>query len=226
MCSSDLYAQDATNHLSKILRIDPADGSAAVVGMGVRNPQRLAVYGEGAAARLDFIDLGGALAEELNSTPMTRLLAGGSPQNFGWGRNPVDTQAREGTFYIDPGGAATGAAPIPESGFLQPAAQFGREGAALIGASGPVSSPASFSRITSLFGDLVSGSVYATTGALTLTAQEVFRVNLVDQNRQPVTLAGLTAGQRPDPRFFNFPDGTAGVLLERTGSFYRLRQTR
>ena len=89
-----------------------------------------------------------------------------------------------------------------------------------------MSSPASFSKITSLFGDLVSGSVYATTGALTLTAQDVFRVNLVDQNRQPVTLAGLTGGQRPDPRFFNFPDGTAGVLLERTGSFYRLTQTR
>ena len=220
------YAQDATNHLSKILRIDPADGSADVVGIGVRNPQRMAVYGEGAAARLDFIDMGGSLAEELNSTPITRVLAAGSPQNFGWGRNPVDTQAREGTFYIDAGGAATGVAPVPEPAFLQPAAQFGREGAALIGASGPVSSPASFSRITSLFGDLVSGSVYATTGALTLTAQDVFRVNLVDQNRQPVTLAGLTGGQRPDPRFFNFPDGTAGVLLERTGSFYRLTQTR
>ena len=220
------YGQDATNHLSKILRIDPADGSAAVVAMGVRDPQRLTVYGEGAAARLDFIDLGGSLAEELNSTPISRVLAAGSPQNFGWGRNSLDTQAREGTFYIKAGGAAAGAAPIPERRFLQPAAQFGREGATLIGASGPVSSPVSFSRITSLFGDLVSGSVYATTGALTLTAQDVFRVNLVDQNRQPVTLAGLTAGQRPDPRFFNFPDGTAGVLLERTGNFYRLTETR
>jgi glucose/sorbosone dehydrogenase len=220
------YGQDATNHLSKVLQIDPTDGSVAVVAMGVRNPQRLAIYGEGTAGRLDFIDLGGSLAEELNSIPISRLLASGSPQNFGWGRHPVDAQAREGTFYIEPGGAATGAAPIPESGFLQPAAQFGREGAVLIGASGPVSSPVSFSKITSLFGDLVSGSVYATTGALTLTPQDVFRVNLVDQNRQPVTLAGLTGGQRPDPRFFNFPDGTAGVLLERTGNFYRLTQTR
>ena len=220
------YAQDATNHLSKILQIDPADGSVIVVAMGVRNVQRLAIYGEGATARLDFIDLGGAIAEELDTTPVTRLLAGSSPQNFGWGRNPEGTQAREGTFYIDPGGSATGAAPIPEPGFFQPAAQFGREGAALIAASGPISSPVSFSRITSLFGDLVSGLVYATTGALTLTGQDVFRVNLVDQNRQPVALAGLTAGERPDPRFFNFPDGTAGVLLERSGNFYRLTQTR
>jgi hypothetical protein len=219
------YAQDATNHLSKILQIDPTDGSATVVAMGVRNPQRLAIYGEGAAARLDFMDVGGSIAEELASIPLTRLLAVGPPQNFGWGRNPVDTKAREGTFYIDAGGAATGAAPAPESGFLQPIAQFGREGAALIGVSGPVSSP-SFSRITSLFGDLVSGSVYATTGSLALTAQDVFRVSLVDQNRQPVTLAGLTGGVRPDPRFFNFPDGTAGVLLETSGNFYRLTQTR
>jgi hypothetical protein len=194
--------------------------------MGVRNVQRLAIYGEGPAARLDFIDLGGAIAEELDSTAVPGLLAGNPPQNFGWGRNPVDAQAREGTFYIAPGGSATGAAPIPESGFRQPAAQFGREGAALYAATGPVSSAVSFTRITSLFGDLVSGSVYATTGAVTLTVQDVFRVNLVDQNRQPVTLAGLTGSERPDPRFFNFPDGTAGVLLERTGNFYRLTQTR
>jgi hypothetical protein len=220
------YAQDATNHLSKILQIDPTDGSVSVVAMGVRNVQRLAIYGEGPAARLDFIDLGGAIAEELDSVPLAGLFSGNSPKNFGWGRNPVDAQAREGTFYIDAGGSATGAAPIPESGFLQPAAQFGREGATLIAASGPVSSPVSFSRITSLFGDLVSGSVYATTGPVTLTVQDVLRVNLVDQNRQPVTLAGLTAGERPDPRFFNFPDGTAGVLLERSGNFYRLTQTR
>ena len=220
------YAQDATNHLSKILQIDPTDGSVTVVAMGVRNVQRLAIYGEGPAARLDFIDLGGAIAEELDSTAVPGLLAGDPPQNFGWGRNPVDTQAREGTFYIAPGGSATGAAPIPESGFRQPAAQFGREGAALYAASGPVSSAVSFTKITSLFGDLVGGSVYATTGAIALTVQDVFRVNLVDQNRQPVTLAGLTGGERPDPRFFNFPDGTAGVLLERSGNFYRLTQTR
>jgi hypothetical protein len=51
----------------------------------------------------------------------------------------------------------------------------------------------------------------------------VYRVNLVDSAQAPVTLAGL-AGGRPDPRFFQFPDGTAGVLLERTGAFYRLTQ--
>jgi len=48
-------------------------------------------------------------------------------------------------------------------------------------------------------------------------------LNLYDPASQPVTLAGL-AGGRPDPRFFNFPDGSAGVLLETTGAFYRLTQ--
>jgi hypothetical protein len=41
-----------------------------------------------------------------------------------------------------------------------------------------------------------------------------------------VTLKELAGGERPDPRFFNFPDGTAGVLLERTGAFYKLTEQR
>lgn len=32
------------------------------------------------------------------------------------------------------------------------------------------------------------------------------------------------AGGRADPRFFNFSDGTAGVLLETTGDFYQLTE--
>ena len=120
-------------------------------------------------------------------------------------------------------GAAVGSAPSPESGFVQPIAQFGREGAALIGVSGPVSGSPSFTTIRALFGDLPSGSVYAVTGPLSQAGQPVFTVNLVDSNLQSVTLTGL-AGGRPDPRFFMFPDGTAGVLLERTGAFYRLTE--
>jgi len=114
--------------------------------------------------------------------------------------------------------------PAAEPGFVEPIAEFGREGAAAVGPSGPVSSVQSFSRITSLFGDLVSGSVFAVTGALRVSRQDVFRVNLVDSRLQPVTLRSLAGGERPDPRFFNFPDGSAGVLIERTGDFYRLTE--
>jgi hypothetical protein len=216
------YPQDATNHLGKILRINPADGSTQVVAVGVRNAQRLALYA-GDAPRVDFADIGDHLAEEIDSIYLSDLLDTSSESNFGWGRN-VDGNAREGTFYIDEVDTPVAAAPRPEAGFLQPVAELGREDATLIAVSGPVSSSQSFSRITSLFGDLTGGFVYALTGSLQQTEQDVFRVNLVDSSLQPVTLNGLAGGQRSDPRFFNFPDGTAGVLLEATGDFYRLTE--
>jgi hypothetical protein len=184
--------------------------------------QRLFLNTNGGDPRLEFVDLGGSIAEEFNSVRLVDLLA--SPmENFGWGRNASDTLAREGTFYIDPAGALTGAAPTPEPGFTQPVAQFGREGAPLVGVTGTVSSAVSFTTITALFGDLPTGNVFAVKDAPGTSNQVVYKVNLVDAAMAPVTLAGL-AGGRPDPRFFLFPDGSAGVLLERTGSFYRLTQ--
>jgi hypothetical protein len=53
-------------------------------------------------------------------------------------------------------------------------------------------------------------------------AQPVFHVAFEGPGGT-VTLAGL-AGGRPDPRLFHFPDGSAGILLERTGQFYRLTE--
>jgi hypothetical protein len=217
------YAQDATNHLAKILRINPVDGSVTVLAKGVRNVQRLDVDPNGGDPRLNFVDLGGYIAEEINSVRLADLLGAATPLNFGWGRHPVDGNAREGTFYISPTGVSIGAAPSPEPGFVQPIAQFGREGAALIAVSGPVTSSPSFTTIRALFGDLPGGAVYALTGSFLQANQPVFAVSLVNNALQPVTLAGL-AGGRPDPRFFLFPDGTAGVILEATGVFYRLTQ--
>lgn len=40
----------------------------------------------------------------------------------------------------------------------------------------------------------------------------------------PVTLRALAKAPRGDPRFFTFPDGVAGVLLEATGQFFRLTE--
>jgi subtilisin family serine protease len=218
------YAQDPTNHLSKILAIDPVTGAVSVAARGGRNGQRLVVYPAAGDDRIDFADLGGYISEELNSIARATLLAGAASNNFGWGPNLADNKAREGTFYIDANGAVTGFAPKPEPGFLQPVAEFGREGAALFAVSGPVSSTQSFAQISSLFGDLVSGNVYAITGPVGASGQTVYRVNLADSTLQPMTLSDLTGGARPDPRFFNFPDGTAGVLLETTGQFFRLTE--
>ena len=104
------YAQEAGNHLSKILRIDPATGTSTVLAVGVRNVQRLIINPNSGDPRLEFVDLGGAVAEEFNSMRMADLLVP-PVENFGWGRNASDNLTREGTFYIDPAGAATGAAP-------------------------------------------------------------------------------------------------------------------
>jgi hypothetical protein len=87
-----------------------------------------------------------------------------------------------------------------------------------------VISQRSFPRITALFGDLLSGAVLAITGSLSSTRQDVFQVRLVDDQQRTITLLGLAAGVRPDPRFFTYPDGSAGLLIERTGQSYRLTE--
>lgn len=149
-------------------------------------------------------------------------------------------------------GFGLGAGPAdPSANFIRPLAQYSGEPAFfrdLIGdpslppfgfgsgqaVSGPVVSADSFSSITALFGDLYLGEVYAiqTAGDFSGTDVPVLRVNLVDEQGNPVvsnTLGGLAcpndAGAcRVDPRFFTFPSGEAGVLLEATGKFYRLSQ--
>jgi hypothetical protein len=92
------------------------------------------------------------VAEEINAFPLAALLPGGTSQNGGWGRNGTDGNAREGTFYVDVNGLAVGSAPVPEAGFVQPIAQFGRERAEFVAVTGVVTSAASFSRIRYLFG--------------------------------------------------------------------------
>ena len=87
-----------------------------------------------------------------------------------------------------------------------------------------MASPKSFDSITGLFSDLSSGIVYATTDSLTDTDVDVFKVNLIDENDSPVNSLQDIVGGRADPRFFQFPDGTAGVLLEATGDFYRITE--
>jgi hypothetical protein len=218
-------AQNPANHLAKLVQIDPSTGAIKIVALGVRACQRLTIDSFDGEARLSFVDPGGWVSEEVDSIRVADLV-GPTPPNFGWGRAASDGRSREGTFYIDRTGNSTAKAPEGESGFVQPIAEFGREKNAAVAISGPVHSAASFKTIAFLFGDLVSGGVYAVTGAPTALHQSVLAVTLVDGQGQTVTLKGLANAQRGDPRFFNFPDGTAGVLLEATGSFYRLTEVR
>jgi hypothetical protein len=219
------YSQDPSVHLSKILRIDPASGSMAVAAVGVRAAQRLLVHSEGDEARVSFVDPGGWVAEELNSVPASALVDAASgaraPLNFGWGRG-ADGRSREGTFHLDRLGNSTGRIAQAEDGFVDSIAEFGREAAAFVAVSGPAGGGPRLPGITMLFGDLVGGAVYAITEPLARARQPVRRVSLVDASGAPVTLRGLAGGERPDPRFFNFPDGTPGILLEKTGEWGRV----
>jgi hypothetical protein len=218
-----LNAQNPANHLAKIVQIDPATGAVKVVAIGVRACQRLTIDVFDGEARLSFVDPGGWVSEELDSIRLADLLAP-TPPNFGWGRAAIDKRSREGTFYIDQTGNSIAKAPLDEPGFVQPVAEFGREKAAQVAVSGPVHSPSSFKTITFLFGDLANGGVYAVTRAPSAFHQPVFAVTLVNGQGQTITLKALSNGPRGDPRFFNFPDGTAGLLVEATGQFFRLTE--
>jgi hypothetical protein len=193
-------------------KIDPATGDVVTVAKGVRNVQRLDVASHGGLDYVDFVDIGGNIAEELNSVLLSDLLDTATVENFGWGRN-TDGFAREDTFYIDTSGNEVGTAPLGDSGFLQPLAQWGRKAAAFVAGSGPISCGGSLTDISTLFGDLSSGLVYAAQDGPPGIAEDVFLVNLFDVHFSPTTLTTL-AGGRPDPRLFCFGDDTAGVLLE------------
>jgi hypothetical protein len=222
-------SQNPANHLAKIVRIDPATGSTTVVAVGVRNCQRLTLDTFDDGPRVSFVDPGGWVSEEINSIRLADLVDSASkhpPANFGWGRSAADGRSREGTLFIDHIGNSVGRVPGKEPGFIAPVADFGREAVKVFAVSGPVSSRVSFTRITFLVADLVSGLVYGLTDQPSVVGQPVFHVAVVDANGQPVTLKGLSRADRGDARFFQFPDGAAGVLLEHTGAFYRLTEVK
>lgn len=222
---------------SKILLIDRHTGDVEVAAKGCRNVQQL--HKTYFPFGLAFADIGGVTSEELNFVSWSDLLDTSEVENFGWGRN-ADGKAREGTYYVGPGQAfvlgtepgAVGIAPVPEPGFEQPVAQYGRSALSMfnfVAATGPVLSRISFDEITAVFGDLANGELYGITSKINQQNQEAFLLNLVDENLAPLgpnnSLNDL-AGARVDPRFFRFPNGTAGVLLEATGDIYRLTEVK
>jgi hypothetical protein len=227
--------QDDSSHLSKLLIVDPATGGVEVAAKGLRNVQHMQRTFH--PAGIAFTDIGGVTSEEANFISWSDFLDTSTIENFGWGRN-ADGLAREGTFYVGEGTAfklgdqpmATGLAPVPEPGFRQPLAQYGRGFLSpfnFVAASGPAVSDKSFHQISMVIGDLANGQVYATTDQISGLNVQLFLVNLVDTTGDSVgpnnSLNDL-AGGRSDPRFFLFPKGEAGVLLEATGDFYFLTE--
>lgn len=231
-------AQSLDSHLSKLLIVDPDDGSISIVATGLRNVQHLEYVDASGPVKptIGFADVGGWTAEEINFVEVSELLDPGKVENFGWGINPDDGLAREGTFYVGPGQAFTfgtppvqNVAPSPEMDFLQPHAQYERpangDPNGGLASTGPVTSKKSLRKLTTLFSDLDSGILYGTTGDFDDIATTVYKLTVVGENGMAYeSLEKLAGLDRVDPRFFRFPDGTAGVLFEANGDFYRLTE--
>ena len=223
--------QDDTSSVSRLFLYDKDSGDLSVAAKGVRNVQRL-TFSDAGETQIAFADIGATTAEEINVISVSDLRDTSEVENFGWGR-AADGNAREGTFYISEGTTAVpgtlaeaiGMAPIPETGFIKPYAQFGREDVTgLFAVSGPVASESSFSTIDVLFGDLVNGELFATLEGTGEVLRDVYRVGLIDDTGAATSLSALAGGERIDVRFFNFADGGAGVLFERQGELYRLQE--
>ena len=221
--------QDPASHVGSLLKIDGTSGAVQIVGKGVRNVQRM-TWADAGQTIVAFSDIGGVVAEEINTVPLADLLDPAEIENFGWGRN-ADGNAREGTFYIDEGNffvsgvpLAIAEAPEGEAGFWQPYAQWGRESESRAAITGPVFSPISLDNIDALFGDLGSGRLLATMTPPGNGAAKVFSVQVVDEDGEATTLLDLAGTARVDARFFNLPDMSAAVLLERAGTAYRLTE--
>lgn len=244
-------AQDDNESCGKILKINPKiKGSYKVVAKGVRNSQQMKIQRKPKSANgknrdvLVFMDIGGVTAEEVNKIKVSQIANTKTIDNFGWGRSYSDGKAREGTFYIAPGSggnlggdpACEGPAPVPEEGFINPWIQFGRTATDFFYAiSGFAVSKKSFNKLKLFWTEFNTGLVL---GTMEVAKQSTgpskgYKIKLYDTNMTELEggfndLVKEELGEvfyyRGDPRPFHYPDGTAGVFIERTGVFYKLTE--
>ena len=195
---------------------------------------------------LVFMDIGGVTAEEVNAVSIRKLVKSSEIVNFGWGRSLDDGKAREGTFYVNPGQAGVLGvepqcvenAPIGEPGYTQPWIQFGRTPTDSFYAISSIAVPsAGVNKIKLLWSEMNTGHVLGTDEDFVKGAPPVtgYKLKLYDNQGNHLENGfndlvkqelGDVGYYRGDPRLFHFPDGTAGVFIERTGAFYKLSETR
>jgi hypothetical protein len=168
------------------------------------NVQRLIVDANGGDPHLIAVDIGGWIAEEIDAVPLGDLLSSGASQ-LRMGTSPCWTgKAREGTFYIDPNGAAVGRRAAGARIRATHRAVRARAGGSHR-ATGPGGQHEVVRLIRYLFGDLVSGSAYAVTSPDHGAQERVSASPSSTTCRRAITLAAIGGGNAPDPRFFNFP---------------------
>jgi len=225
----------------KILLIDSTErGSFEIAAKGVRNSQQMSVKED---TTLVFMDIGGVTAEEVNAVSMEDILDTSTIENFGWGRNQIDGKTREGTFYVAPGtGGVLGGNPAcespissPEEGYTLPWIQFGRTPEDFYyGISSYVISDKSFDKLKLVWTEFNTGHVLGTTESYNSSKpSKGYKIKLFDADMAPLDMGfndlvkkelGEVGFYRGDPRLFHYPDGTAGVFIERTGAFYKITE--
>lgn len=192
---------------------------------------------------LVFIDIGGVTAEEVNAVKLDDILQTETIENFGWGRNITDGKAREGTCYVGPGipgvlgtePPAEANAPSPENGYQQPWIQFGRtETDFFFAISSFAISNKSFKKLKLVWTEFNTGLVMGTKKAFDFNVpQKSYKIQLYDDKNNYLENGfndlvkqelGDVGYYRGDPRMFHYPDGTAGVFIERTGAFYKITE--
>lgn len=235
----------------KILLIDPDSGSYEVVAKGVRNSQQMRIVETTpyplslvkSNKLLVFMDIGGVTAEEVNAKKLSDILDGTTTANFGWGRDENGI-AREGTFSVEPGALGIlgteppcdGDMEIGEEGFDQPWIQFGRTETDIFHGISSFS-VGCFDKLKLIWSEFNTGLIMGTTEEFCVDdykgPSKGYKIKLYDTdgnylegglNDLVMEELGEVGYYRGDPRLFHYPDGTAGVFIERTGIFYKLTE--
>lgn len=192
-----------------------------------------------------FMEIGGVTAEEVNAVSIDELLDSSEMTNFGWGRSIVDGKAREGTFYVNAGivgvlgtePSCAENAPIGEAGFTQPWIQFGRTAEDFFYGISSLALPPTGpgNKLELVWSEFNTGKILGTDGMFVEGAPPVtgYKLKLYDAEENYLENGlndlvkeelGEVGYYRGDPRLFHFPDGHIGVLIERTGAFYKLTE--
>lgn len=240
-------SQDLNSHCGKILLLDPRTankkGQYEIAAVGVRNSQQMNLEGE----KVIFMDIGGVTAEEINAVPLEDLLDTAVKENFGWGMKAGESRdgqefGREGTFIVEKGTAYGNLSADPpcideqtdieKQGFIAPYMQFGRgTGLPFYGISSSVVSSKSFNLIKVASTEFNTGLLIVGLDKHSIETAPVpaYMVKLYkeDSSGELIEMNGFNAfvgGGRGDPRLFKYPDGSAGVFIERTGQFFTLEE--
>eukprot|EP00584_Thalassiosira_punctigera_P022733 CAMPEP_0172574500 /NCGR_PEP_ID=MMETSP1067-20121228/136730_1 /TAXON_ID=265564 ORGANISM="Thalassiosira punctigera, Strain Tpunct2005C2" /NCGR_SAMPLE_ID=MMETSP1067 /ASSEMBLY_ACC=CAM_ASM_000444 /LENGTH=908 /DNA_ID=CAMNT_0013367129 /DNA_START=168 /DNA_END=2895 /DNA_ORIENTATION=- len=239
-------AQSMGTHCAKMLLIDPTSpGIYKIAATGVRNSQQMNIEGD----NLVFMDIGGVVAEEVNVVPLADLLNTSTVENFGWGMRKGAMFGREGTFAVGRGEMLTWGTPPclsdlsddQQIGFIKPYIQFGRSpGVPLHGITSSVMSELSFPNIKLAAAEFNTGTMivtkedYDVSGPSSVNFVKLYKEDsngnlvLLENGFNSLVAEDLSLGPneslRGDARLFKYPDGTAGVFIERTGQFFKLHE--